>query len=56
MGKSKRWWSWYRTPVVIAGMTLFGLLAALLGTGAWHIVAWLCLSLPVATILRLLIR
>jgi hypothetical protein len=55
MTKRKRWWSWYNAPVIIAAVTLFGLMAALLGAGGWHVVAWVCLSIPLVTILRSLI-
>jgi ABC-type spermidine/putrescine transport system permease subunit II len=32
---------------VLAILTVFGLLAALLKTGAWHLAAWLALVLPI---------
>jgi hypothetical protein len=34
-------------PVLLGLLTTFGLLAALLGTGVWHGLAWLGLAVPV---------
>lgn len=42
----------WTAPFVMAALTLFGLLAALLGSGAWHWVAWLALAAPVLTAVR----
>lgn len=36
-------------PVTLAALTCAGLLSALLGTGTWHWISWLCLTIPVAT-------
>lgn len=33
-------------PIILALLTTFGLLAALLATGFWHWLSWLSLSLP----------
>ena len=45
-----RVWKW---PLVLATLTLFGLLAALLGqTEGWWIVSWLCLAVPLLAIAR----
>lgn len=33
-------------PLLLGAITLFGLLAALLGTGYWYYLAWGALSLP----------
>lgn len=35
------------TPLLLALLTLFGLVAALVGTGLWHGLAWLALTVPV---------
>ncbi len=35
-------------PLLLALLTLFGLVAALVGTGIWHGLAWLALTVPVA--------
>lgn len=37
-------------PLLLAILTLFGLLAALLGTGVWYGLAWLALLVPLAII------
>jgi len=39
-------------PLVLAVLTVFGLLAALIGTGAWHWVAWLALTVPLVVAAR----
>lgn len=33
-------------PTVLAVITLFGLLSALLGTGIWYILSWITLTIP----------
>jgi hypothetical protein len=38
-------------PAVIAGLSLFGLVAALIGDGAWDSAGWLGLLAPVAAVL-----
>ena len=45
MQKNGFWFIW-RAPSILAGLTLFGLLAALLGTGAWHFASWCALAVP----------
>lgn len=45
---SDNFWRVWRIPFALAALTCFGLLAALLGTGVWHGVAWLALAVPVA--------
>ncbi|MFC7297498.1 hypothetical protein [Herminiimonas aquatilis] len=44
--RSTFWFVW-RTPTLLAILTLFGLLAALLKTGVWHWAAWVALAIPV---------
>ncbi|MFT3815564.1 MAG: hypothetical protein QM740_19705 [Acidovorax sp.] len=39
-------------PLLLAVLTLFGLLAALLGTGTWHVLSWLALLVPITVGLR----
>jgi hypothetical protein len=41
----------FASPLVLAGLSAFGLTAALVGEGAWHVASWLALLAPVATIL-----
>ncbi|SHH81193.1 hypothetical protein [Pollutimonas bauzanensis] len=35
-------------PAILALVTAFGLLSALLGTGIWHGLAWIALLIPIA--------
>jgi len=35
-------------PIALAALTLFGLLSALLGTGLWHWLAWITITIPLA--------
>lgn len=37
-------------PCLLALASVFGLLAALLGTGIWHVLSWIALTLPLAVI------
>lgn len=39
-------------PILLALVTIFGLLASLLGTGIWYVLSWAALSLPLAIIVR----
>lgn len=43
----KKIWS---IPAYLGGITLFGLLAALLGTGYWYPLAWAAITLPLGVI------
>ncbi|MFT3813042.1 MAG: hypothetical protein QM740_06645 [Acidovorax sp.] len=38
----------WAVPAALALLTIFGLLAALLGTGPWRVLAWGALAGPVA--------
>ncbi len=40
-------WGW---PIILALLTTFGLLAALLGIGLWHWLSWVALSVPIGVI------
>jgi hypothetical protein len=43
-----RIWRW---PFVLAGLTTFGLLSALLGQGGiWWVLSWIVLTIPLLTI------
>lgn len=45
------WATVFRVPVILAGLTLLGLFAALLGEAAlWRWTAWLALGVPVVVI------
>ncbi len=37
-------------PLVLAVLTLFGLLTALLGPDTWRWIAWLCIATPIAAV------
>ena len=37
-------------PLILAAITLFGLLAALLGTGIWYILSWIALIIPIVIV------
>jgi hypothetical protein len=41
----------WRIPLLLALFILFGLLSALLGTGVWHILAWIALAIPLAILI-----
>jgi hypothetical protein len=42
----------WRIPCLLAASTTFGLLSALLGTGVWHLLSWITISIPLALTLR----
>jgi uncharacterized membrane protein YjjP (DUF1212 family) len=46
----------YRIPSVLAIVTVFGLLFALLGDGLWDGVSWALLSLPLIVCVRFILR
>jgi len=49
-----RIWRW---PLLLAALTIFGLLAALLGQDeGWWIVSWIALGMPLAAVALALIR
>jgi hypothetical protein len=50
----KSFWQIWLTPIVMGILTVFGLLAALLGVGVWHWLSWLALIMPLAVIARYL--
>lgn len=37
-------------PLVMAFLSMFGLIAALTGTGIWHWLSWMALATPIITI------
>ncbi|OZI59780.1 hypothetical protein [Bordetella genomosp. 11] len=51
MAGSRKFWFVWRTPSILLLLTVFGLLAALLGSEAWHWASWAALAAPVAVIL-----
>lgn len=42
----------WKYPVLLAVLTVFGLIAALAGTGIWHVLSWSALTVPVAVCVR----
>ena len=49
-----RLWKW---PIMLSALTLFGLLAALLGQDeAWWIASWIALGIPLLVIASALVR
>ncbi|MBT1711462.1 hypothetical protein KK062_24680 [Fulvivirgaceae bacterium PWU5] len=46
----------WKIPMLLGALTLFGLLAALLGTEFWHVASWLTLSVPLVVGLWCLIK
>lgn len=44
--------SMWAMPLLLALLTIFGLLAALLGTGAWRWASWFALGAPVVVAAR----
>lgn len=43
-------------PIVIGVVTTVGLIAALLGSGLWNVLSWLCLAVPLWAGLRYWVR
>lgn len=41
-------WLIFRWPLLLGATTAFGLLAALVGDGAWDLLSWVLLAVPVA--------
>jgi dolichyl-phosphate-mannose--protein O-mannosyl transferase len=47
-------WRW---PLLLAGLTLFGLLSALLGEGGmWWVLSWIALATPLVVAVVCLVR
>lgn len=40
----------WRMPILLGALTVFGLLAALLGTGIWHLLSWIAIAVPLLVI------
>jgi len=36
----------WEMPILLAVLTTIGLLLAIMGTGIWHILSWIVLSIP----------
>jgi len=46
--RSSNFWKVFGIPALIALLSAAGLFAALLGDGAWDVLSWLGLGIPVA--------
>jgi len=52
MTPRQRFWFIWGMPIALGVLSVFGLLAALLGTGAWHWASWVSLSILLLVIAR----
>ena len=48
----KSFWQIWGAPIMLGALTIFGLLAALLGIGVWHWLSWLSLAVPLVIVVR----
>jgi hypothetical protein len=39
-------------PILLAALSVIGLLSAIMGTGIWHIISWIALSVPIYCMLK----
>jgi len=39
-------------PILLAVLTTIGLLLAIMGTGLWHILSWIALSIPLYIMIK----
>jgi hypothetical protein len=42
----------WKFPLLLGVLTLFGLLAALTGTGIWHVLSWVAMIIPIGVCVR----
>ncbi len=42
----------FGVPMILAALSVFGVVSALLGDGVWDVLSWITLSIPVAVIVR----
>lgn len=42
----------WKFPILLGVLTMFGLLAALTGTGIWHVLSWVALIVPIVVCIR----
>lgn len=52
MSPRHRFWFVWGAPIVLGVLSVFGLLAALLGTGLWHWASWISLTVLLVVILK----
>ncbi|MEM8917796.1 MAG: hypothetical protein AAGE37_02965 [Pseudomonadota bacterium] len=48
--------STFAIPTILAALTLFGLILALIYDGFWHVPAWFAISVPIIVISRMLLK
>jgi hypothetical protein len=53
MNNARKIWT---IPLLLAALTLAGLLSALMGTGVWHVIAWIALAIPVMVLTSIVLR
>jgi hypothetical protein len=41
-------WHVWRTPIVLAALSIAGLISGLVGDGLWDVMSWIGLGVPVA--------
>jgi len=48
----QRWTAWrvFRVPALLAAVSIFGLISALLGDGIWNALSWGALGVPLLVI------
>lgn len=49
--KTRRLWAMWRGPLLMSALSATGLVAALLGDGAWDAASWIGLGVPFAACL-----
>lgn len=53
--KSDFWHVW-TIPLLLTGLSLIGLLAALIGDDLWDVLSWITLGIPLIVIVRFVIK
>lgn len=46
----------WKVPLLLALVTIAGLLSALLGTGVWRVLSWIMLGVPVIVIIKFALK
>ena len=52
MNSRRHFWFVWGVPILLGVLSIFGLLAALLGTGLWHWASWLSLTILIIVIVK----
>ncbi|GAB3330736.1 hypothetical protein GCM10027299_35880 [Larkinella ripae] len=53
---NRNFWHVWSVPLVLGGLSLIGLIAALVGDGFMDLLSWLTLGIPLAVIARFVYR